>query len=137
VETVQKGKIIENLLASEIIMRSNGGLLVFRPMVDLGLDFIIVKRGKYNPIYLQIKGRQYKDTDHFSRFWRKTTMDIIPNERFYLVFCRYDFVNALIKKIWFMPSKDFIEEKYQKSHVDQYEVTLDKLVQKLEGLTEG
>ena len=36
-----------------------------------------------------------------------------------------------------MPSKDFIEEKHQKPHVNRYEVTLDKLVQKLEGLTES
>lgn len=53
-----KGNIIEDRIKEQILLMGQGLLNVYKPVSDIeGIDLIVVKRGVFQPIFLQIKGR--------------------------------------------------------------------------------
>lgn len=53
-----KGNIIEDRIKDLIMLHGQGLLNVYQPAADIeGIDLIVVKKGVYQPLFLQIKGR--------------------------------------------------------------------------------
>jgi len=53
-----KGNIIEDRIKDLIMLHGQGLLNVYKPAADIeGIDLIVVKKGVYQPLFLQIKGR--------------------------------------------------------------------------------
>jgi len=53
-----KGNIVEQRIAELILLYGQGLLNVYKPISDIeGIDLIVVKRGVFLPIFIQVKGR--------------------------------------------------------------------------------
>ena len=53
-----KGNIVEQRIAELILLYGQGLLNVYKPIADIeGIDLIIVKRGIFQPIFVQVKSR--------------------------------------------------------------------------------
>lgn len=52
-----KGNIIEDRIKEQILVMGQGSLSVYRPVSDTeAIDLIVLKRGVFQPIFLQVKG---------------------------------------------------------------------------------
>lgn len=53
-----KGNIVEQRIAELILLYGQGLLNVYKPISDIeGIDLIVVKKGVFQPIFIQVKGR--------------------------------------------------------------------------------
>lgn len=53
-----KGNIVEQRIAELILLYGQGFLNVYKPIADIeGIDLIVVKRGYFQPIFIQVKSR--------------------------------------------------------------------------------
>lgn len=53
-----KGNIVEQRIAELILLYGQGLLNVYKPISDIeGIDLIVVKKGIFQPIFIQVKGR--------------------------------------------------------------------------------
>lgn len=53
-----KGNIVEQRIAELILLYGQGQLNVYKPLADIeGIDLIVVKKGVFQPIFIQAKGR--------------------------------------------------------------------------------
>lgn len=56
--SVVKGNIVEQRIAELILLYGQGQLNVYKPIADIeGVDLIVVKKGVFQPIFIQVKGR--------------------------------------------------------------------------------
>lgn len=56
--STQKGRIVENRIRELILLYGGGALSVYEPASDIeAIDLVILKRGEFKPIYLQVKSR--------------------------------------------------------------------------------
>lgn len=135
-KSIQKGEIIETLIANMVTIKSEGNLLVYRPIVDLGIDLIIDKKDRFNPVFIQIKSREatFPRSEKFSNFWNTSTIKIKPHDRFYLLFLRIDYDTGDVKSLWFMPSRDFNADNYKGKNANKYKSTIDNLIKNLNKL---
>lgn len=55
---VVKGNIVEERIAHLIFLYGQGELNIYKPIADIeGIDLIVVKRGIYQPLYIQVKSK--------------------------------------------------------------------------------
>ncbi|WP_176230078.1 winged helix-turn-helix domain-containing protein [Candidatus Hakubella thermalkaliphila] len=56
--STQKGRIVENRIRELILLYGGGALSVYEPASDIeAIDLIVLKKGEFRPIYLQVKSR--------------------------------------------------------------------------------
>lgn len=138
----KKHKILIDLVANEIKKRSKGKLNVIYRKIEfkgdslakqLGAHIVIDKYRKSKSLYLRVNGRGGTSKDHFSAYWRPSARKIKrTHKRLYLIFCWLDYECEKLGKLWFMPSKDFLNNKWRTP--DRYKISLNGLVKKLNKL---
>lgn len=53
-----KGQVVEQRIAELVLLYGQGLLSVYRPLADVeGIDLVVVKRGYFHPLFIQVKGR--------------------------------------------------------------------------------
>ncbi len=110
----QKGDIIENRVAETIALSSKGNLTCFTPYTDDdGIDLIINKKGKYTPLFLQVKGRfvLQKNGSYIQNIGKQTFRE---NDHFYLLFVYFCISTLEVKTLWLIPSSDLAQKAYDK-----------------------
>jgi hypothetical protein len=95
----QKGDIIENRTAEIITLSSNGDLTCYKPNSDDdGIDLIVNPKGKFKPLFIQVKGRfSLQKTGHFIQ--NVGTKTFSSNRLFYLLFVYFDKISLEVKCI--------------------------------------
>ncbi len=68
-----KGNIVEDRIKELILLRGMGELNVYKPVIDNeGIDLIVLRKGQFHPIFLQIKSR------YNARETNKLTLTLSP-----------------------------------------------------------
>lgn len=105
-----KGNIVEQRIAELILLYGQGLLNVYKPIVDIeGIDLVVLKRGVFQPLFIQVKGKYKLRNKQFQIGVKKK--GFVPHHTFFVVGAYFspetvDIADYLI----FIPSKDFQEK---------------------------
>lgn len=101
--SVQKGKVTEALVASTLILASDGRLSPFAPISDdCGIDLIILDKKTHRTLPLQIKSRIANPARATIQFnVRKASFDDLGNR--HLLGVLFDPVNISLTASWLIP----------------------------------
>jgi hypothetical protein len=117
----QKGKIVEQLVGTTLVLQSDGRLRISIPLVDdEGVDLIVSDKDTDKVLLLQIKSRFTLHNGNYRTDVRRVALR--ANKNRYLLFVYYDRGNAnLGKTMWLVPSLKFQELlRGQKAERDKY-----------------
>jgi hypothetical protein len=106
----QKGRIIEQLVGTTLMLQSDGALRVSLPIVDdEGVDLVVGNRLNDKTLLLQIKGRfSLSGRGHYRANVRRATC--APNPNKLLLFVYYDkAVAALGDVCWLVRASEFCQ----------------------------
>lgn len=104
----QKGRVIEQLVGTTLILQSDGDLRVSVPLVDdEGVDLVAGSRLNHNTILLQIKGRfSLSGRGHYRANVRRATC--APDSNKFLLFVFYDKATAALgETCWLVRAPEF------------------------------
>jgi hypothetical protein len=104
----QKGRIVEQLVGTTLLLQSDGALRVSLPLVDdEGVDLIVGNRRNDKSLLLQIKSRfSLTGRKRYRTDVRRATC--APNRNKFLLFVYYDKATAgLDETCWLVPSPAF------------------------------
>ena len=120
ISSKQKGYIIENRIAEIITLGSNGELTCYSPNSDDdGIDLIVNPRGKFNPLFIQVKSRyKLQKSKQFIQNVNKKTFGV--NAQFFLIFAYFNPESLEIEHIWLIRSLEFEKIAYEKSAGEKY-----------------
>ncbi len=101
--SVQKGKVTEALVASTLILASDGRLSPFAPISDdCGIDLIVLDKQTHLSLPIQIKSRIANPARQTIQFnVRKATLNDLPNR--YLLGVLFDPENIALTASWLVP----------------------------------
>jgi len=101
--TTQKGKLGEALVASTLMLASNGRLSPFTPLSDdCGVDLIVLDKKTSRTLQIQVKCRSEKERPNRALFGvRKASMRNGPE--CYLLAFFFNSKNPALTQSWFMP----------------------------------
>jgi hypothetical protein len=106
----QKGRIIEQLVGTTLMLQSDGALRVSLPLVDdEGIDLVISNRINDKTLLLQVKGRfSLSGRGHYRANVRRATC--APNPNKFLLFVYYDkAAAALSNSCWLVRASEFCQ----------------------------
>lgn len=106
-----KGDIVEDRIKEQILLYGQGLLSVYKPVTDSeGIDLIVVKKGVFHPLFLQVKGRfTLQKNGAFLCDVRLKTFK--PHHSYFLIGAYFDPTTLeLHDKLLFIPTK-LVEEK--------------------------
>lgn len=100
-----KGNIAEDRIKEYILFHSENRLTVFKPILDdNGIDLIVMQKGNFNPIYLQIKSR-YTDPGEDGTFLQISAKTFHAHPSFFIVGVNFDHDSLeIIDDILLIPS---------------------------------
>src|SRR6266478_5775259 len=104
----QKGRIIEQLVGTTLMLQSDGALRVSLPLVDdEGVDLVVNNRLNDKSLLLQIKGRfSLSARGHYRANVRRATCAPNPHKR--LLFVYYDKATAALgDACWLVSAPEF------------------------------
>ena len=121
-----KGNIVEDRVKESLLLYGQGLLSVYKPVTDTeGIDLIVVRNGRFNPIFLQVKGRFNLDNDR-SLILRIKVKTFTPHSNYFVVGAFFNPKTLEIdKNILLIPSKDIVENATKvksKGDVEWYNV---------------
>lgn len=101
--TKQKGDVIENRVSEIITLSSQGSLTCFSPNTDDdGIDLIVNYKGRFTPIFLQVKGRFGLTGKCFVQNVNISTFR--PDDRFFILFVYFNYSKLEVDALWLVPS---------------------------------
>jgi len=90
--STQKGRIVENRIRELVLLYGGGTLSVYEPASDIeAIDLIVLKKGEFKPIYLQVKSRfglSGKSKQTYIQDIREKTFQPYPT--FFLVYAYFN-----------------------------------------------
>ena len=110
ISNITKGDVMEDRVKEYILLNSQGLLTIFKPVIDNnGIDLIVMRRGVYHPVYLQVKSRfNVYNTGVMELSISKKTFT--TNDNFFVVGVSFNKdAMDVDDKILFVPS-EFVEE---------------------------
>ena len=127
---LQKGKSAELLVFSELV---KGGADLYLPVIDIGIDAIIRKDGKY--LEIQVKSTE---EDEQAGYFNVDDINEHSEKTFYIICVDMNEEKSIVEgkpNIWILPAKDFKEYMvsghrlpiYERSHKHNNEVRCELL----------
>ena len=107
--TQAKGNIVEQRIAELILLYGQGLLNVYRPIADIeGIDLIVVKKGVFQPIFIQVKGRFNLRKNTFQIGVKKDGFN--PHHSFFIVGAYFDPKKVdIFDYLVCIPSEEFVK----------------------------
>ncbi|MEK7619470.1 MAG: hypothetical protein AAB416_04545 [Patescibacteria group bacterium] len=107
ISSVVKGNVVEGRIAELILLYGQGLLNVYKPIADVeGVDLIVVKKGCFHPLFIQVKSRFNLRGKSFQIALRKMTFT--PHHLFFIVGAYFNPVKMDIDdRLVLIPSIDF------------------------------
>lgn len=107
----EKGKLVENRVEELLLLYGQGQLTVFHPSTDTeGIDLVVMKKGVYQPLYLQIKARYKPPEKGRHMVWDIRMATHRPHGAYYIVCAYFDPVKLeLHDNLLLVPSKRIAE----------------------------
>ena len=111
VTETQRGAIAEQIVATRLILASDGRLSPFQPLADdMGIDLLVYDKETGKSIPLQIKSRtkalnRHPNVVHFQV--REATFDSKRPGYVLCLFVRYDCGKIDVERAWLIPMADF------------------------------
>jgi hypothetical protein len=108
--TQAKGDIVEDRIKEFLLLHGQGLLSVYKPVSDTeGIDLIVVRNGRFHPLFLQVKGR-YTLHQGRSLILSVKVKTFTPHANYYVIGAYFD-PNTLEvdSNLLFIPSKDLVK----------------------------
>lgn len=109
--TQAKGDIVEDRIKEFLLLQGQGLLSIYKPVSDTeGIDLIVVRNGRFHPIFLQVKGRYNLHND------RSFIMDIKsktfnPHANYFVVGAYFNPKTLEInQKLILIPSEELVKK---------------------------
>jgi hypothetical protein len=111
ISSKQKGDITESRIAELISLYGSEALSCYKPISDDdGIDIIVNKKGKLEPLFVQVKSRF---GDNPSSIFTATvkTHTLVNSKKMLVVFCFFDTEKGdLWDYVWLIPADEFIKK---------------------------
>lgn len=113
ISTVQKGKLMEGRIVELLTLYGTGqGLTCYLPIADdEGLDIIVMRRGKFEPFYIQVKSRFLRGQKK-GCMWKVSVPNAWNRNDIGIVFVAFDLASGeLLENIMIIPTSAFFTNK--------------------------
>ena len=107
--STQKGRIVESRVQELVLLHGGGLLSVYTPASDIeAIDLIVLKKGEFRPLYIQVKGRFGLSGRGRNLFIQDVRVKSFrPHPLFYVVFAYFDPGSLeLYDNLFLVPSED-------------------------------
>ena len=107
--STQKGRIVEARVQELLLLHGGGLLSVYTPSSDIeAIDLIVLKKGEFRPLYIQVKGRFGLSGRGRNLFIQDVRVKSFrPHTLFYVVFAYFDPGSLeLSENLFLVPSED-------------------------------
>lgn len=107
--STQKGRIVEARVQELVLLHGEGLLSVYTPASDIeAIDLIVLKKGEFHPLYIQVKGRFGLSGRGRNLFIQDVRVKSFrPHPLFYIVFAYFDPPRLeLHDNVFLVPSED-------------------------------
>ncbi|GGG86221.1 hypothetical protein [Paenibacillus radicis (ex Gao et al. 2016)] len=120
ISSKQKGNITENRVVELITLGSRGQLTCYMPNSDDdGIDIIVNPKGKFNPLFIQVKSRYTLNSK--GKFIQNVGINTFNSHiNFYIVFLYFNQISLEVETIWLVPSIEFESNAFLKKAGDTY-----------------
>ena len=119
VTETQKGAIGENLVAQDLILKSNGRLSPFKPVADdTGIDLLVYDKetGKAWPLQVKTRTKTLKGSPNITHFEvRKATFDASLDGAVLAVLFDPEKSDLVVKRAWLIPMREFSDVASQRA----------------------
>lgn len=105
-----KGNIVEQRIAELILLYGQGLLNVYKPIADIeGIDLIVVKKGVFQPVFIQVKSRFNLRNNNFQIGVKKEGFN--PHHSFFVVGAYFDPKKVdIFDLLVCIPTEDFVKK---------------------------
>jgi hypothetical protein len=107
--TQAKGNIVEQRIAELILLYGQGLLNVYKPIADIeGIDLVVVKKGIFQPIFIQVKSRFNLRKNNFQIGVKQNNFK--PHHSFFVVGAYFDPKRIdIFDYLVFIPTEEFVK----------------------------